>query len=397
MTLATHLSATHLSSSQLKSSQPRITMIREWPKSQKILMMALWVLSMMMVGCGGFWGGDQNRSPRSDFLATSIEDPAVGDLERCDLVYTDSYRVLTPLFRDVVSLWDRESGEVRASVTDPTARRLVNRTVTWLQNMMGSSDHPVHPVAFLSVIIDFESSTTLRWSGGGSGCDGKRFRYTGSLCDGGLCLGLFQINLGSYKDAYKGHYILGEQYGDVITDGFARTCGGPGGLGILGKEGSLEMCSALYWWLALTKCSQLRSGRAVGKNACTAPGFYWTPDTFAYTYHDVYVQANQHGGYDIGRPWVNFYRGGRFTWGPYDHDFMGYEHCAVKHFLKDVSSRGVVAVESSYLSPWLTKTPQGFVARTITAGSPRDFNDPEGKEVVRAMVSDFAEQIGLRR
>ena len=339
----------------------------------------------------------------SSFYSTSLVNQVQGDFDRCEVIYPQTYGVMTPLLAGVMALWDEKTGEVKKEVKNETARMIVRRARTMLLNMMSSPTRPLHPIAFFAVVKDFESTLNLNWSGGGEGYDNRFFHFTTTNCSGGLCLGLFQINLALEKDPTTQSY-LAEPSSKGVSENFAAFCGA-GGLGLLGQEGSLDVCASLFWWLIPDKCSYMPEAVKVGKNLCTEPGHAWSPETFAYTYRDVYRQANQLERYGIYKPWVKFYEGGRFLWSSYDHNFMGYEHCAAKHYLKsylpDLSTPSSAfsrktKLRARELNPWVVESERGYDVREVVAGYPLNFHGKEAQKLIQSAVLDFAEEIGLK-
>ena len=358
----------------------------------------------------------------SSLQTTSIEN-ASGDSNRCEVIYPSVYEVMQPALAQVVSLWDQKNGKVKPEVINPTAKVLVEGTKQMLLNIMGMRARPIHPMAFFSVIKDFETSLERRWSGGGS----HSFNYSTNNCEHkGLtasCLGLFQINLYS-SDKARG--LTSNQ----VTQSFVDICGS-NGLNIFGLPGGLDVCATLYWWLKdgkrHSKCAQIPKDRmgSDGVNPCfDAPKnksvqdedvyvYAWEPSTFAYAHDYAYVQHNQWwDSYGYDDPWRRLYEGGKAPRGV-DY-YMGYEHCAAKHYLKKflptitAAEKGSTSLEdlkrvAPKLTRWVSVDSGGGYSisedQAIRTGHPVQLTSEElegaGKELMRAMVADFAKDINL--
>ena len=375
-------------------------------------------------------------------LATSIVS-AQGDEDRCSDIYPVMYRTMVPHFKQVVSLWDQDQKKVKDEVTNEVARTIVKRTVQMLLNIMGMRARPIHPIAFFSVIKDFESSlegatedSEEAWSGGASAP--TTFQYSTGNCTT-RCLGLFQVDLGveqipayleenpDVPSGYSGEsrWLTTSKYGVQVSQSFEEICAKGGvsskggtstsGLGLLGMKGGLDTCAALYWWLIPNspkhkgKCAQLPEAPPAPEgyiddiNPCTdttnAQGVYpWSPTTFAYAHKYAYVQANQLDDYNKDDPWRALYVGGTAPKGV--KYFMGYEHCAARFFLNRIllqyySPKGQMAVGS--LPHWFQYDAHNVIGLTepFQAGSPEHLDTDEGRELMRFAVADFAADIGL--
>ena len=383
----------------------------------------------VFVGCKNPYSSAVGGGEDSQVQSPSITHPE-GDGHRCDGIYPEVYAVMQPHFASVVSLWDDAKGEVKPEVTNGQARAIVERTIKMLHNIMGMRARPIHPIAFFSVIKHFESSMDMIWSGGGESEGGtEKFSYSspwGPMCDTNGkktdCMGLFQINL------FDSDMTLGLQSKE-IAPAFKAICG-QGGLNLLGTKGSLDTCASLYWWLRneAYKCGLMLKG---SQNACTdatnAQGVYpWSPDTFAYAHSRAYKQENQLIGHNKNDPWRALYVGGRAPAGARITHFMGYEHCAARHYLKQFSSTAAAAEKGSALAldlekgarkltSWVSRNAAGGydIIREIKANEPENFNltraDAAGgitdaaaaeinhpkQDLLRAAVGDFAQSIGI--
>ena len=340
--------------------------------------------------------------------STSLIELPKGDYDRCD-IYPQMYQVMMPHFRQVVSLWDQDQKKVKDEVTDEVARDIVKRTVQMLLNIMGMRARPIHPIAFFSVIKDFESSMDMTWSGGDESKGGtEKFSYSspwGPMCDTNGeetdCMGLFQINL---FDSDMTPALQSEE----ITPAFKAICG-QGGLNLLGTKGSLDTCASLYWWLrnGADKCGLMLKD---SPNPCTDATndqevYPWSPATFAYAHDRAYVQKNRLKGHNKDDPWRALYVGGRAPANATRDYFMGYEHCAARFFvnrmlmlLRQYSPKGKMAVGYLLRSHWLQHDAHNDVIRftePFEAGSPEHLDTDKGSELMRAAVADFAADIGL--
>ena len=376
----------------------------------------LGLLCALHISCRSPFSPVNSGSDDSQLHSTSLIDLPQGDHDRCDSIYPQMYQVMVPHFRQVVSLWDQDQKKVKDEVTDEVARTIVKRTVQMLLNIMGMRARPIHPIAFFSVIKDFESSMDMIWSGG-SESEGKTEAF--SFPDNSdlncrtngektACMGLFQINL------FDSDMTLGLQSKE-ITPAFKAICG-QGGLNLLGTKGSLDTCASLYWWLrdGEDKCSLMLKG---SQNPCTdatnAQGVYpWSPATFAYAHKYAYVQENQLEGHNKDDPWRALYVGGKAPANATRDYFVGYEHCAARHYIDKLvpyppdslrakqvvrSFREVEEKALEKITHWAYRHDRGAtVRRSIKAGEPEHLDTTEGRELMRAVVVDFAQDIGLK-
>jgi len=283
----------------------------------------------------------------SGLSASSILN-ARGSRDRCDIVYPQMYEKAKNVFSSMIASYNETFGELpegaspmtynsldfsngqnqaiknmmdSSSVTDKRARNILVNSYQMLLNITRHPDRPVDPVGFFSVVKDFESSIEVdSWGKNDFGFS------TLNCCDGYPCrpipcYGYFQVSL------------------DIEPNwNFNAVCG-KNGLNIIGIEGGPDFCASQFWWTEVggaQKCQQMNSR---GANPCTSTSYTWSPDTFAYAWADAYIQANQWGAgpyitanypNGIKDSWKKMYTGLHFN-GMFH---LGYEHCAVEHYLK---------------------------------------------------------------
>ena len=339
---------------------------------------------------------------RSLQKATSITYPEVGDVDRCDNIYPDVYNITTPIFASLMDRYQEHMDSGGQIVTNPQALEILVGTRQMLLNIMGNSDRPLHPVAFMAVIKDFEMALRNDWSGQAGTDHHTRFRAQTPNCWLYPCDGLFQVNIG-LEGMHNAQKLPSQRFLDIC---------GTHGLNILGLPGSLDVCAFLFWWFIPRKCAQLREGKNQRKNPCTHEDYPWSTNTFAYTYADAYIQENQFARWEISTPWVKLYEGGRFTFrDEYDHYFMGYEHCAARHYLRKYLDFSLdQAAEKGNTTPsdlfkgaaelrdgdWVDYAQGGgYVIKDIKAGDPAVFDTEAGRKLMQAVVKDYGKQINL--
>ena len=380
-----------------------------------ISIISVWVLASGVGGCKKASSADGADQIGSQLMATSLKYVAQGNQDRCgdddgeigshNNIYDDVYDKSEFFFKTLVGRVKKDRHQkliedsnrrfmLREDINfnaNTRSQKTIIESVRMLLNIMGDHgrealpDRPIHPAAFFSVIRDFESNKSDKWSN-------DEYFLTTHNCKHGPCYGLFQIDLV-----------------DLLNDGPDRVqalkslCG-DGGLGFLGQsvDGALDFCAALQWWNGGNKCNNLRihmghvfenqrptkNGDKVcvplsqvqsqAFNPCNHPETPWTPKTFAYGYFCAYIQHNQwkhYGIYDTwGRAYTGFNTSGVSPLLEDNQEYKGYEYCAIKRYLKQLKTG----------------------KKCIKSGDSYDVSQrPPPPQLIQASVADFACKIGL--
>lgn len=293
---------------------------------QVLLVIIIVCLQFALTGCRMI----MERNGTSQLSATDVLDQ---EDFRCKNIYPKMYDVTVEILAAMSARYqDMQDGkdQMDPPLHHSNAALILQRNYTMLQNIMRNRSRPIDPVAFFSVIKDFETSTTLnQWTNeyiAGVGRSGFQKEGIGTqLCSSGVCSGKFQVDViqenALWKDA-----ILCEKNGLNLTP----------------LEGALDFC-ALFFWLHVPlktgKCdlflwkNELVPVADRKYNPCIKEGYAWTEDTFAVAWRDAYIQANAWEikyGAQFHYSWRDMYQGGTYN----GQTFQGYEHCAIEHYLK---------------------------------------------------------------
>lgn len=286
--------------------------------------------------------------PQSGLKATGIINAELGNYHRCDVIYPEIHEKTIAVLKQMFSRLHPDGTVNTELVRHSKAQLVLARTRRMMLNIMRSFDRPIHPVAFLAVIKDFESSIQKdNWAVHGLVRDAEgrvlkdkdgRDRYDGMTtknCTSKVCHGYFQVD------------TISERYAGWDWD----LCGDDG-LGLLGMEGGPDYCAALFWWTQGQrgeKCAKMKENNGFDgrphehvtdarvcnivnlsnqPNPCNDPNYTWTVDTFSYGHYCTYIQQNQWEVYDIHDTWRKLYTGFEFR----GNTIKGYEYCSVFHY-----------------------------------------------------------------
>lgn len=285
---------------------------------------------------------------QSSLTATGIINAELGNYHRCDVIYPEIYAKTLAVLKQMFSRLNPDGTVNTNLVRHSKAQLVLARTRRMMLNIMRSFDRPIHPVAFLAVIKDFESSIQIdNWAVHGLVKDAEgrvlkdekgRNRYDGMTtenCTSKVCHGYFQVD------------TISERYA-----GWDWELCGDNGLGLLGMAGGPDYCAALFWWTQGQngqKCAKMKeNGGFAGRphenvtdarvcnivnlnnqpNPCNDPNYTWTVDTFSYGHYCTYIQKNQWEVYGIHDTWRKLYTGFEFR----GNAIKGYEYCSVFNY-----------------------------------------------------------------
>ena len=344
--------------------------------------------------------------------ATTIEDLPKGNYQRCgpelnqnlkgesnyyltNNIYEKMYISHTNLLAVIFDRFD-ESGNLDSSIQySEKGKKILINTRQWMINLFNQNsdgsipNRPIHPIAFFSVIKDFETSMNYNWGplpvdhiSSGTWDD---FPIVEGDCGATRCRGIYQISLAQDSQWQSG-------WKDMCGDS---------GLGIVGLPASPDFCAALHWWTMLDygrKCKNLLANpvksnlrpnndyasnvcvpiNSVGsaQNLCNTP-HNWIPYTFGYGWACAYGQSNQYSKYGIYDVWEKLYTGFLFDNKFKSHNnkqVYGYEQCAIKRFLRKVKKSGACLQGGSDYDPTIR---------------------PPAKKLITTAVADFACEINL--
>ena len=253
------------------------------------------------------------------------------------------------------------------------AGKIKKRLRIFLENLMSSYDHPIHPASFFATIKDYETSTNiLQWGKKDFSCQTSKMctkkcvskddcqrwctrkanyfngyknclksceQDPNNVCDD-RCYGLFQVD----PEIENFYYYDGNSQDLILWNeknlhwDLQKVCGKKG-LNILGHTAGPDYCALFFWFLIGEngkKCQAFALDRdryetltPEGKlqkkvlNPCLSKKYTWTKKNLEIG-HIAYQQSH-----NISHPWVKKYYG-------YINDqkkhIYGYEHCAAEGF-----------------------------------------------------------------
>jgi hypothetical protein len=225
-------------------------------------------------------GNNENSSE-----PTATDRGPQGKTQRCTVVLPQVEKVSLPIFRKVYEFAQKsETQKLPQNKIAKAAHKVAISTQTMLNNMMLSQTEPIHPLAFFSMVKDFESAADLTWSQVDSSGAARYFKTAN--CTSGECFGMFQVDVKQEPDFQQGAICKGE------------------GLGIWEMKGGADFCAALFWWTlggGETKCEAIASRG----NPCLDKDYPWTLEMVNFG-RKAYVQEAQWGSNSWKENYLNY-------------------------------------------------------------------------------------------